>query len=214
MDGLASWTDYTRFVVTLTAVLDPFFAVAIFLGLPANRSPEKSRHLAGAITLTVLAVLLGFAVVGEGLLTMIGGSLASLRVGGGLVLLLMALAMLNAQAGNLRQTGREASELESGHLQGIVPLAIPMLAGPGAISTVVIAVQQGGLMHRAVIAVLIGLVCVLLWIMLLYAAPIGRRLGATGLNVFERLIGLLLTAIAIETMAVGLKQLFPGLAGG
>lgn len=213
MDGFASWTGYTRFLITLTAVLDPFFAVAVFLTLPAHRSAEKSRRLAAAIALTVLGVLLAFALVGEALLNVMGASLASLRVGGGLVLLLMALAMLNAQPGGMRQTGQEANELESGSLRGIVPLAIPMLAGPGAISTVVIAVQQGGFAHRALIALLTALVCLVLWAMLRFALPIGRRLGTTGLNVFERLLGLLLTAIAIETMAVGLKQLFPGLAG-
>ncbi|PZP55827.1 MAG: MarC family protein [Azospira oryzae] len=213
MGELASWTDYTRFLVTLTAVLDPFFIVPFFLAFTADWNPRERRRLAHVITLTVAAVLIGFAVAGETMLRFLGGSLASFRVGGGLVLLLMALAMLNAEPGGLRQSRKEALEFEAHATGGVVPLAVPLLAGPGAISTVIIAVEQGGLAHKLAILGCILAVCVLLWIVLRLAAPIGNRLGTTGLNVATRLLGLLLTAIAVETMAVGLKELFPGLEG-
>ncbi|MFZ5557702.1 MAG: MarC family protein [Pseudomonadota bacterium] len=214
MEGLASWTEYTRFLVTLTAVLDPFFIVPFFLAFTSGRSNDERRRLAQVVTLTVAAVLVGFAVAGEAVLTFLGGSLASFRVGGGLVLLLMALAMLNAEPGGLRQSEQEAVEFQARSTGGVVPLAIPLLAGPGAISLVIISVERGsGAAHQAAIVACILAVCALLWVMLRLAAPIGNRLGTTGLNVATRLLGLLLTAIAIETMAVGLKQLFPGLAG-
>jgi multiple antibiotic resistance protein len=213
MSGFASWTEYTRFLVTLTAVLDPFFIVPFFLAFTSGRSNDERRRLAQVVTLTVAAVLAGCAVAGEAVLTFLGGSLASFRVGGGLVLLLMALAMLNAEPGGLRQSEREAAEFQARSSGGVVPLAIPLLAGPGAISLVIISVQRGGAAHQAAIVVCILAVCALLWVMLRLAAPIGRRLGTTGLNVATRLLGLLLTAIAVETMATGLKQLFPGLAG-
>lgn len=213
MEGLASWTDYTRFLITLTAVLDPFFIVPFFLAFTSGRSNDERRRLAQVVTLTVAAVLTGFAAAGETVLNFLGGSLASFRVGGGLVLLLMALAMLNAEAGGLRQSQQEAQEFESRSSGGVVPLAIPLLAGPGAISLVIISAEQGGGAHKAAIVACILAVCALLWIVLRLASPIGSRLGTTGLNVATRLLGLLLTAVAIETMAVGLKQLFPGLAG-
>jgi multiple antibiotic resistance protein len=78
---------------------------------------------------------------------------------------------------------------------------------------VIISAEQGGAAHKAVVIGCILAVCALLWVVLRLAAPIGSRLGLTGLNVATRLLGLLLTAVAIETMAVGLKQLLPGLAG-
>ena len=134
-------------------------------------------------------------------------------VGGGLVLLLMALAMLSARAGGLRQSEAEAEELENGQLSGVVPLAVPLLAGPGAISTTIIASEAGGFAHRIVIVVCILLVCALLWYVLRLAHVIASRIGQTGLNIATRLLGLLLTAIAIQTMAEGLKGLFPGLSG-
>jgi multiple antibiotic resistance protein len=213
MHELADLREYVRFFVTLIAVLDPFLAVPIYVGATMARSDTFRRKLAQVVTLTVFAVLVVSAFAGESLLTLMGASLPAFRVGGGLVLLLMALAMLNAQAGGVRQSEAEAVELEHGHLTGVVPLAIPLLAGPGAISTTILASETGGLMHRLAIAGCIGLVCVLLLVTLRLAHEIAIRVGQTGLNIATRLLGLLLAAIAIQTMAEGLKGLFPGLAG-
>jgi multiple antibiotic resistance protein len=88
---------------------------------------------------------------------------------------------------------------------------VPLLAGPGAIGTTIIAAQSGGFTHTAAILGCLALVCAILWGMLRVADPVGERLGTTGLNIATRLLGLLLAAIAIETMADGLKVLFPGL---
>ena len=87
-----------------------------------------------------------------------------------------------------------------------------MLAGPGAIGTTIIASQKGGVAHGLVLVVCIALVCGLLWWMLRIADAIAPKMGTTGLNIATRLLGLLLAAIAIQTMAEGLRQLFPGLA--
>lgn len=204
--------EYLRYVVTLTAVLDPFLAIPIFVGVTAARDDAARRRLAHVVTVTVFLVLAGAALFGESLLKTVGASLAAFRVGGGLVLLLMALAMLNAKVGEMRQTQAEAAELEAGEVSGVVPLAVPLLAGPGAISTTIIAAQTGGIVHVAGLLVCIGVVCVVLWWMLRLAPAVGARMGTTGLNVATRLLGLILAAIAIETMADGLKALFPALA--
>ena len=211
---MTSWQEYLRFVVTLTAVLDPFLAVPIFVSLTAGERPRDKRKLAQMVTLTVFLILTGAAFFGERLLVFMGASLPAFQVGGGLVLLLMALAMLNAQAGGMRQSRAEAAELESGELSGVVPLAVPLLAGPGAIGTTIIAAQAGGIAHTAAILGCIALVCALLWGVLRVADGVGERLGTTGLNIATRLLGLLLAAIAIETMADGLKVLLPGLTSG
>lgn len=212
MEGLLPLSGYLRFFVTLAAVLDPFLAVPIFLALTAARGEAERRNLVRVVTITVLAVLAVSAVVGEQVLTLIGASLPAFRVGGGLVLLLMALSMLNAQVGGVRQNQDEARELQSGELSGVVPIAVPLLAGPGAISTTIIAAQAGGAAHLGAIIGCIALVCAMTWIVLSLAHPIGARMGTTGLNIATRLLGLLLAALAIQTMAEGLRQLFPGLA--
>lgn len=205
-------SEYLRFAVTLTAVVDPFLAVPFFLAFTAGRSQAERAALARTVSLTVFFVLAAAAFAGEALLALIGASLAAFRVGGGLVLLLMALAMLNAQAGGVRQSQDEARELEAGEVSGVVPLAMPLLAGPGAISSVVIAVGQGGLAHQATIVACIALVCAVSWVTLRAAPRIAARMGTTGMNIATRILGLLLAAMAVQTMAEGLKALFPGLA--
>ena len=212
LEGLLPPSGYVRFFVTLAAVLDPFLAVPIFLALTASRSAVERARLVRVVTITVFSVLAVSGLVGEQLLHLVGASLPAFRVGGGLVLLLMALAMLNAQAGGVRQSQDEARELQSGELSGVVPLAVPLLAGPGAISTTIIAAQAGGAAHFAALIVCILAVCTLTWITLSLAGPIGEKMGTTGLNIATRLLGLLLAALAIQTMAEGLRQLFPGLA--
>ena len=212
LDGLLPLSGYARFFVTLAAVLDPFLAVPIFLALTASRSEVERAKLVRVVSVTVFAVLAVSGLVGEQLLHLVGASLPAFRVGGGLVLLLMALAMLNAQAGGVRQSKDEAKEVQSGELSGVVPLAVPLLAGPGAISTTIIAAQAGGAAHFAALLACILAVCALTWRTLSLAGPIGAKMGTTGLNIATRLLGLLLAALAIQTMAEGLRQLFPGLA--
>jgi multiple antibiotic resistance protein len=203
--------DYLRYLVTLTAVLDPFLAIPIFLSVTVAHDDRARRRLASVVTLTVFLVLAGAALVGEAVLKLMGASLQAFQVGGGLVLLLMALAMLNARTGEMRQTREEAEELESGEVSGVVPLAVPLLAGPGAIGTTIIAAEAGGAPHKLALIACIALVCALLWWMLRLAHVLTDRISTTGLNIATRLLGLLLAAIAIETMASGLKRLFPGL---
>ena len=205
--------EYLRFLVTLAAVLDPFLAVPIFLTLTATYSARARIVLVRVVAVTVFAVLAVSALLGDTILMLVGASLAAFRVGGGLVLLLMALAMLNAKAGGVRQSEEEAAELESGELRGVVPLAVPLLAGPGAISTTIIAAEKGtGLLHFSMILGCIAVVSLLTWLVLRAANAIGERLGTTGLNIATRLLGLLLAALAIQTMAEGLRELFPGLS--
>jgi len=211
VQGLAPLGDYLRFIVTLTAVVDPFLAIPFFLTFAAQHGDDARKRLARTVALTVFGVLAAAAFVGEALLELIGASLPAFRVGGGLVLLLMSLAMLNAQAGGVRQSKAEAAELEQGELQGVVPLAIPLLAGPGAISTAIIAAEGGSVAHQVVVVVCIAIVCVVVWIALRAAHKVAARMGTTGMNVATRILGLLLAAMAVQTMAVGMKALFPGL---
>lgn len=210
---MVDWPEYLRFLVTLTAVVDPFLAVPFFLAFTAGQTVAESQRLARSVALTVLGVLVASALFGEGLLHFIGASLPAFRVGGGLVLLLMALAMLNAEAGPVRHNAAEAREMRSGDLGGIVPLAVPLLAGPGAISTSILAAERAAdMLHRLLIITCITLVSAMLWAVLANAHRIADRLSVSALNVATRVLGLLLAAMAVQTMAEGLRQLLPGLA--
>jgi multiple antibiotic resistance protein len=124
----------------------------------------------------------------------------------------MSLAMLNAQAGGVRQSQAEAREFETGDVRGIVPLAFPLLAGPGAISTSIIAAERGGIVQQIIVVGGIAVVCLIAWTVLRNAHLIAARLSQTGLNIATRILGLLLAAMAVQFMAEGLKELLPGLA--
>lgn len=208
------WTEYTRFIIALFVILDPFAVVPIFLALTKTYSNSERGHIANVSALTVMLVLVIASLTGEALLNGMGTSLASFRVGGGIVLLLMSLAMLRGQTDAVRTTPAEEAEAEDKSAIAVVPLAIPLMAGPGSISTAIIQMHRSDAQyHGLVVVVSIILVCLLLWIVLRMATVIGKALGQIGLNIINRLFGLILAAIAVEIMANGLKQLFPALGG-
>lgn len=208
------WSEYTRFFIALFVILDPFAAVPIFLALTKNYSHHEQGRIANVASLTVLGVLVVTSLAGEQLLNGMGTSLASFRVGGGIVLLIMALAMLRAQTDMVRTTPEEEAAAGDKESIAIVPIAIPLLAGPGSISTVIIQMHRSTAEYHSLMVILtIAIVCLLLWLVLRLATTIGKVLGQIGLNIIHRLFGLILAAIAVEIMANGLKQLFPVLSG-
>lgn len=204
------WTEYTRFTTALLVILDPFIAVPLFLSLTRDQGPRQRMRIAFITSVTVAVVLVAAAVSGDGLLAFMGTSLSSFRVGGGIVLLLMALAMLRAESDTLRTTYTEKKTAEEMSSIAVVPLAIPMLAGPGAISTVIIQMQRSELpLHPVAVIGCILLVSLVLWLVLSLATQIGATLGRIGMSIIDRLFGLLLAAIAVEIIANGLRGLFP-----
>ncbi len=204
------WTEYTRFTTALLVILDPFVAIPLFLALTQGQDGRQRLRVAFITSVAVAAVLVSAAVFGDRLLSFIGTSLASFRVGGGIVLLLMSLAMLRARSDTLRTTYSEKKSAEEMSSIAVVPLAIPMLAGPGAISSVIIQMQRSDApLHPFMVIGCILLVCLLLWLVLSLALQIGTALGRIGMSIIERLFGLLLAAISVEIIANGLRGLFP-----
>jgi multiple antibiotic resistance protein len=208
------WTEYSRFFVALFVILNPFAAIPIFLVLTKSYVQSEQRKIASMTSVSVMIVLIVASMTGEALLQTMGTSLASFRVGGGMVVLLMAFAMLRGQTDMVRTSPAEEAEAEDRNSIAVVPLAIPLLAGPGSISTVIIQMQRSDIDHHALIVIAtIALVCLFLWLVLRMATTIGNILGQIGLNIINRLFGLILAAIAVEIMANGFKELFPVLAG-
>ena len=209
-----SFADYVRFAVTLAAILNPFAAIPFFLIVTRDGSGLDRRTTAAVAAATVAFVLGGSAVAGDSFLTLAGTSLGAFRVAGGIVLLLMGLSMLGAQPGAVRQTQEEMSVATQQGSVAVVPIGIPLIAGPGSMSAVIVQMQRGpGGGHLAAVLLCIAAVSLACWLSLRFAKTIGRVLGPLGLNVVSRLLGLLLSAVAVEMMAAGAKQLFPALAG-
>jgi multiple antibiotic resistance protein len=209
-----SFADYVRFAVTLAAILNPFAAIPFFLIVTRDGSGLDRRTTAAVAAATVAFILGGSAVAGDSFLTLAGTSLGAFRVAGGIVLLLMGLSMLGAQPGAVRQTQEEMSVATQQGSVAVVPIGIPLIAGPGSISAVIVQMQRGaGLGHLVAVLACVAAVSLACWLSLRFAKTIGRVLGPLGLNVVSRLLGLLLSAVAVEMMAAGAKQLFPALAG-
>lgn len=153
------------------------------------------------------------ALGGQALLRLFSISVPAFKVGGGILILLMAIAMLHARMSGARHTAEEGAEAREKEQVGVVPLGVPLLAGPGAISTVIIYAHGGtGWTHILLLLAEIWLVAGLVWLSLHLGEDVTRVLGGTGLNIATCIMGLLLAAIAVGFVTQGLTVLLPGLA--
>ncbi|MDX1443592.1 MAG: YchE family NAAT transporter [Gammaproteobacteria bacterium] len=209
------WSEYLKFFIGLIAILNPIGVIPIFINLTQQQDTAERNATARTTGMSVAIVLLVGLLAGEFILNVFGISIASFRVGGGILILLMAISMMNATMSPARQTAEEARDAIMKEQVAVVPLAIPLIAGPGAISTVIVYANratENQLMHQAVLGVGVLLVAALIWFVFRMAEPLSRRLGRTGINVVTRIMGLIMAAIGVEFMANGLKGLFPVLA--
>lgn len=205
--------EYAKIFVSLVAVANPLGVIPMFISMTSDQTPAQRRLTIRQVALAVAVILLAALVGGKWLLLFFGISVDSFRVGGGVLILLMAIAMLHAKNSPIRQTDAEADESIEKESVAVVPLAMPLLAGPGAISTVILAAQRGhGVEHHLGVAVGIVALSLLIWITLRVSPWLTDRMSATGLNVVTRVMGLILAAIAVEFIATGLKGIFPVLA--
>jgi multiple antibiotic resistance protein len=213
MTLLPVWTEQVRFLVGIFAILNPLGVIPIYLSLMAGRRPEE-MHRTALKTSIAVAVILTLAVwVGGTLLSFFGIGIPSFRIGGGLLVLIIAIAMFNARTSPARHTDAEQVEAEEKNDIAVVPLAIPLLAGPGAISlTIVDAHQAGSMPDKLLLSLGIVGVAAIVWLVLRLAEPIGERLGTGGLSIATRVMGLILAAMAVQFMADGMLELFPGLS--
>jgi multiple antibiotic resistance protein len=183
------------------------------VSLMRGETDRRRRAIARTVVIAVCSILLASLLFGQLLLDFFGITVSSFRVGGGILILLMAISMMQARRSAVVQTREEAAEVESKESVAVVPLAMPLLAGPGAISTVIVYSHKGaGLLHHLCIGLIIVLVSVALWLILKSVPWLSRHMSQTGINIFTRIMGLILAAIAIEFIANGLKGLFPVLA--
>ena len=191
--------------VALFVVIDPIGLAPLYVALTAGMSAQKRRAIAIRATLTATSILLVFSIFGDDILTFIGISMPAFRIAGGILLFLTALDMLFER----RQKRREdQADDDDNHEDdpSIFPLAIPLIAGPGAIATVILLVGQteGTAGYFSVIAVLAA-VLLLVFALFLASSLIERMLGKTGITVVTRLLGMLLAALSVQFVLDGLR---------
>lgn len=194
---------------TLMFVVDPAGVVPLFLGVTANESPLERRRTAFRASVAAFCVLSTFAVLGGLLFQALGISLGAFRIAGGILLFLLAIDMLRAQRSRTRTSPEEEAEGADKPDVSVFPLAIPMLAGPGASSTVMVLVSRAETWpERVCLALSIALTAALSYWVLRSANMIERRLGHTGMNVLERIMGLILAATAVQFVIDGVRTAF------
>ncbi|HSD60373.1 MAG TPA: MarC family protein [Burkholderiales bacterium] len=207
---MGEWGELIKLTVALVAVVDPFGTIPLFLSALGPADARLRARAARAAALTVLTVLALAALAGETILRWFGISIASFMVGGAILLLIHGISMLQVRESRLRQTPEEAAQAAQTHAVGVVPIGIPLLAGPGAISAVIIYAHEAPLGPWLLLAP-VAVVALVVWGTLRASATIAQAMGTTGLNIMTRVMGLILSALAVEIMARGLVILFPGL---
>jgi len=204
------YSDYMKIFVGLLAIVNPFGAIPMFISMTADESVAQRRDTTNQVALGLTIILLVALFAGDLLLQFFGITIDSFRVGGGILVLLMAISMLQAKTSPVKQTTEEATESIQKESVAIVPLAMPLLAGPGAISAVILAAHKANsVVGSLIIAGGIVVLSLVVWVVLRMSPWIAGHMGATGINIMTRIMGLMLTAIAVEFIASGIKGMFP-----
>jgi multiple antibiotic resistance protein len=195
-------------------VVDPLSVVPVFISMTQGDPPEKKRAMAMRACITGATVLGVFALFGTAIFKFMGVTLGAFKFAGGVLLLLTALDMLRAQSSRTRSTPEEQDEGLHKDDIAIVPLAIPLLAGPGSVATTMVLVSRGpGAWSAVPVLAAIALTFFISYLMLRAAGVVDRVLGKSGNAILQRIMGLMLAAIAVQFMADGLKDLVPDILG-
>jgi multiple antibiotic resistance protein len=200
---------------TFFATISPLSVSAMYAALTVTASADERRRMAIRGTLIAATILLGFALLGEYLLSGLGISLAALRISGGILLLLIGIDKVFARSSNGASTSEaEQQEAEIKEDISVFPLATPLLAGPGAMGATILLMAdvKGNLAHQATVIAAMLAILLLTLLTLLFANKLQKMLGVTGMHVVGRVMGVLLAALAVQFILDGVAQ--SGLIGG
>jgi multiple antibiotic resistance protein len=207
--------DLLKPLIALLAIVNPIGVVPFFIHFTQTFTREQRAHTIRISAFSAFCVIAVSALAGLKVIEFFGISLASFQVGGGCLLLISSLAMLNAEQADSKPSDvNEGNEkIDAGASIAVVPLTIPLLTGPATISTIVIYADKTR--HVWELAVLVGygvVIAVITYLVFSASGRIAKVLGRTGINIMTRLMGLILAAMAVELLADGLVKLFPVLA--
>jgi multiple antibiotic resistance protein len=191
-------------------LVDPFAAIPSFFAITQSADPVRRKRMARKGAITCFIVLTSFAVAGQLIFRLFGITLPAFEIAGGLILLLIGLDMLQARRSQTQETLGDAEEAAAKEDAGIVPLGVPMLAGPGAISSVMVLVGQApSLWHWQMGAILgsIAITALASYWVLAGAGRVRQVMGETGIRILVRIMGLLLVALAMQLFINGLTDL-------
>jgi multiple antibiotic resistance protein len=200
--------------VTLLVIVDPVAVLPMYIALTQRQSKAR-RHATAVQAITVAAVtLLVLAFTGDRLLRLLGIGLPAFRIAGGILLLLLSVEMVFARQSGLRSaTEAETEEAEVSYDVSVFPLAIPLIAGPGAMTSIILLMGQasGDIAHQAIVIAIMLLVLAISLAVFLFAPPLMDKLGVTGINVIGRVFGIVLAALAVQYVIDGIGDVLMSL---
>jgi MarC family membrane protein len=208
---------FLKFIAAFAALVNPIYGIPIFLGMTAGYTPAERRRIATIIAVTIFVMAVVVTLIGEEILAFFGISVPAFQIAGGIIVLGIGLSMIKDDAPTVGDSKAAADGHQRRSNIAIVPLSIPLTFGPGAFATIVLfAHLLDDISEVATMIPVIVVVSFCVWIGLFFADPIARYLGNTVISVVARIMGIVLTAVAIEMIVSGAVEIvhdnFPGLA--
>ncbi len=203
---------YLKFFIGLVAIINPLGLLPVFVSLTSHQSSQERMKTNTTANIAVMVILWVSMFGGQVILDVFGISIASFRIAGGSLITLIAWSMLQGKLGEVKHNKEEKGESIAKESIAVVPLALPLMAGPGAISSTIVYSSQfhtpSQLFGLSLVVVIFSLFS---WLVFRVAPLLFRVMGKTGINVVTRIMGLIMMSLGIEIMVAGLKHMFPGL---